>query len=145
SLRTERTIRLLTDEAGDTEAALADDSVHVAEPGRDDAARFRELELEERAAATSELVGRISQLLISAGAYGDHFLSKAVRAHGPAATTPPEVPELDPPGPGESVRLAVTAYLSRFTRGLRAADLGVRRDIDDSVHKLLVAARRLRS
>ncbi len=145
SLRTERTIRLLTDEAGNTVAELVDDSVQVVEPGRDVAARFRELELEERAAATSELVGRISQLLISAGANGGEFVSKAVRALGPAATTPPEVPELDPPGPGEPARLAVTAYLSRFTRGLRAADLGVRRDIDDSVHKLRVAARRLRS
>lgn len=145
SLRTERTIRLLTDDAGVAVAELVDDSVEVVGADGQVTARFRELELEERAGATGELIDGIGALLTGAGAVGGEFVAKSVRALGPAATEPPEVPELDPPTPDEPARLAVAAYLRRFTRDLRAADLGVRRDVDDSVHKLRVAARRLRS
>lgn len=145
TLRTERAIRMLRDDAGAVIAELVDDSVQVVGADGHVAARFRELELEEREAASAKVVKHISAALTRAGAVGGEFVAKAIRALGPDAAVPPEVPDLVPPQPDEPARLAVAAYLARYTRDLRAADLGVRRDAEDSVHQLRVAARRLRS
>lgn len=145
TLHTERTIRLLQDRSGTALAELVDDSVQVIGPDGQVAARFRELELEERDAATPSLVGSIHDALTRSGAVGGEFVAKGVRALGPDAATSPEVPEPSPPRPEQPARLAVAEYLARYTRDLRAADIGARRDAPDSVHQLRVAARRLRS
>jgi CHAD domain-containing protein len=65
----------------------------------------------------------------------------------PAATPPPEGPAPDPAGPDDPAAATVTAYLATQVRALRAADLAFRRDPDaaeDAVHRMRVAARRLR-
>lgn len=145
SLRTERRTWMLRDPSGEVIAELVDDTVHVVGADGQVSARFRELELEEGPAATSDAVERISAVLRDSGAVGGEFVAKVVRALGPEATAPPEVPEPTDPGPDVAASEAIAAYLARYTRALRAADIAVRRDSEDAVHKLRVATRRLRS
>jgi len=130
-------------------ALLTDDVVSVLDTDGVMAARFRELELEDLPdtdagliAATAAEVGRA---LASAGAVTGEFVSKAVRALGPFAAAPPEVPEPAAVTPKQPARDAIRAHLARHTRRLRAADIGTRRDLPDSVHQMRVSARRLRS
>jgi CHAD domain-containing protein len=145
---TTRTRYLLHDASGRPAAELVDDTVRVLDGSGRTSARFRELELEERDAVTGDLVTQVAEALASAGAVGGESVSKAVRALGPLAATPPEVPEPDDVGPDDPARLAVQAYVAKHTIALRAADISFRRDPDgpwDSVHRMRVAARRLRS
>jgi CHAD domain-containing protein len=130
-------------------AVLTDDLVSVLDNDGTMVARFRELELEDapdvdRAVAEST-ASAVSAVLVSAGAVTGEFVSKAVRALGPFAASPPEVSEPGEVTPDDAARDAVRAHLARHTRRLREADMGVRRDLDDSVHQMRVAARRLRS
>jgi CHAD domain-containing protein len=130
-------------------ALLTDDVVSVLDNDGTMAARFRELELEDLPevdeALASDTAERVSQRLVAAGALGGEFVSKAVRALGPFAAAPPEVPEPAPVTPAMPARDAVRAHLARHTRRLRAADMMVRRDQPDAVHQMRVSARRLRS
>lgn len=130
-------------------AVLTDDVVSVLDNDATMVARFRELELEDLpegdpadAAATAALV---SSALVGAGAVTGEFVSKAVRALGPFAASPPEIQEPGELTPSDPAGDAVRAHIARHTRRLREADLAVRRDLDDSVHQMRVAARRLRS
>ena len=130
-------------------ALLTDDLVSVLDNDATMVARFRELELEDlpdgdptQAARTAAAV---SSTLVNAGAVTGEFVSKAVRALGPFAASPPEVVEPADVTPDDPARDAVRAHIARHTRRLRGADLAVRRDLDDSVHQMRVAARRLRS
>ncbi|HEX5993697.1 MAG TPA: CYTH and CHAD domain-containing protein [Jiangellales bacterium] len=145
SLRTKRTTYVLRDDDGTEFAELVDDSVQVFGADGNVSARFRELELEERDGASEAVVQKITEVLADAGAVVGEFIAKATRALGPGATEPPEVPPREDPRPKDPARLAIAAYLARHTRELRAADLAVRRDADDAVHRLRVATRRLRS
>nr|WP_269205361.1 CHAD domain-containing protein [Motilibacter aurantiacus] len=61
------------------------------------------------------------------------------------ASAPSDVPELPPVGPKDSAATLVRAYIAGQARKLRESDLGVRRDEEDSIHQMRVAARRLRS
>lgn len=169
TLRSVRTTRVLRDAAGRPVAELVDDVVSLldgpaaeaagpateatAGAGRDTASpaapRFRELELElltdpgdELAVVLSE---QVSADLIAAGAIPGEFVAKAVRALGPTAAAPPEVPEPPEVGPADVAQLAVIAHLRRHVRALRAEDVLVRRNAEDAVHQMRVAARRLRS
>ena len=146
TLRTSRSRRLVLGARGAVIAELLDDTVHVIGPDGNVAARFRELELEERAGGKA--VARISDALTDAGAVAGEFVAKAVRALGPSASAPPEIPEAPATGPKDPARASITAYLALHARALRAADVEFRRDPDhavEPVHQLRVAARRLRS
>lgn len=145
TLVTVRTARLLRDDAGEVLAELVDDTVSVLGPDGQVAARFRELELEDRPGVDPSLVQPVVEALIAAGATTAAYASKAAHALGPAAGAPSEVPPPDPATPADPARAAVQAHLRRHVRALRAADRGVRRDQDDAVHQMRVAARRLRS
>lgn len=145
SLRTERTTWVLRDPSGEPIAELVDDTVHVVGADGHVSARFRELELEEGPAATTAAIERIGAVLHDSGAVGGEFVAKVVRALGQGAAAPPEVPEPTVPSPDAPAREAIAAYLARYTRALRTADVAVRRDSEDAVHKLRVATRRLRS
>lgn len=144
TLRTTRTTLLLDGPAGDA-VELVDDTVSVVDGSGHVAARFRELELEEREGTPPELVEDVTEALLGAGAVGGEFVSKAVRALGPQATAPPEVPEPGDVKPKDPARAAIQAYVAQHTRVLRWADLAVRQDAEDSVHQMRVGARRLRS
>jgi len=130
-------------------ALLTDDVVSVLDPGGATAARFREVELEDLPGADAALAAAsaldVGRALAVAGAVTGEFVSKAVRALGPFATAPPEVPEPAVVTPKQPARDAIQAHLARHTRRLRAADIGVRRDQPDAVHQMRVSARRLRS
>lgn len=170
TLRTERYPIELMGEVDGSPIALAiltDDVVSVVDTDGSIAARFRELELEDvpttaetaaaaggdapddrlaaAALARDDLASAVSESLIRAGAVTGEFVSKAVRALGPFATAPPEIPEPSQVTPDDPARDAIAAHLARHTRALRRADVMVRRDQHDAVHQMRVAARRLRS
>ena len=130
-------------------AILTDDSVSVLDNDGAMVAKFRELELEDHPDAHADVAVasavRVSAVLTSAGAVTGEFVSKAVRALGPFAAAPPEVSDPADVTPDDPARDAVRAHIARHTRRLREADIAVRRDLDDSVHQMRVAARRLRS
>lgn len=130
-------------------AILTDDVVSVLDNDGTMVARFRELELEDSPdadpAVAADLAAVVSRALVAAGAVTGEFVSKAVRALGPFAAAPPEVPEPPTVTPRDPARDAVRAHIARHTRRLRAADMMVRRDAEDAVHQMRVAARRIRS
>jgi inorganic triphosphatase YgiF len=124
-------------------AELTDDSVSVLD-GSHVAARFRELEVETREATPDE-VAAVVDALVASGAIEGGLPSKAVRALGPAAMAPPDVPEEPEVGPDDPAGSAIRAYLARHTAAFLTQDLRVRRDLPDAVHQMRVAARRIRS
>jgi CHAD domain-containing protein len=147
TLRTTRHVRHVLDADGRPAAELVDDTVQVINGSGQASAQFRELEL-ELSGAPPELVDHIVTQLDQSGAVSGEFISKPVRALGPRAVAAPEVPEPDEVGADEPASAAVQAFIALHTRALRAADLVFRRDPDgpwDAVHKMRVAARRLRS
>ncbi|MBD0292985.1 MAG: CYTH and CHAD domain-containing protein [Jiangellaceae bacterium] len=148
TLRTTRTTNVVRDASGRIVAELVDDLVRVVDDSGRPVAQFRELEVEERDGVAPRLVEQLVEKLTGSGAVAGEMVSKAVRALGPQASAPSEVPEPADVGPGEPVRDAVRAYLARHTRALRAADLAYRRDPEagaEPVHDMRVAIRRLRS
>lgn len=144
TLRTTRA-RWLIRAGGDDAGELVDDTVHVVGADGAVAARFRELELEERHGGP--LIATVAAALTEAGAVGGEFVAKVVRALGPNAAAPPEVPVVPAPRPKDPAHDTLVAYLSLHVRALRAADVAFRREPADpeAVHQLRVAARRLRS
>ena len=148
TLRTTRHVRHVLDADGRPAAELVDDTVQVINGSGQASAQFRELELELSGDAPPELIDHVVTQLDQSGAVSGEFISKPVRALGPRAAAAPEVPEPDEVGADEPASAAVQAFIALHTRALRAADLVFRRDPDgpwDAVHKMRVAARRLRS
>jgi inorganic triphosphatase YgiF len=146
TLRTERRPYLVLAADGHVIAEVTDDTVSVLD-GPHVAARFRELEVESRE-GTDEEIAVIVAALVESGAIEGGLPSKAVRALGPAATAPPDVPtpgSVGAVGPKEPAGTAVRAHLARHTTAFLDQDLRVRRGLPDSVHQMRVAARRLRS
>lgn len=144
TLLTERTPQALLDANGNEVAELTDDTVSVVDGDRV-LVRFRELELEQHAEIAEGDLDAAIALLQEAGAVAGEFVSKAVRALGPMATAPSDIPEPPAVTAKDPAAQLVRAHLVTHVRALRDADLGVRRDEPDSVHKMRVAARRLRS
>jgi CHAD domain-containing protein len=148
TLRTTRTVYGVRDATARQVAELVDDTVRVIDGSGQPSAQFRELELEVSDQAPVEVVTYVVGALNESGAVTGEFISKAVRALGPQASAPPEVPEPDEVGPDDPAGAAVQAFIALHARALRAADLAFRRDPEgpwDAVHKMRVAARRLRS
>jgi inorganic triphosphatase YgiF len=148
TLRTTRHVHHVLDASGQQAAELVDDTVRVIDGSGQASAQFRELELELAEGASQDLVEHVVTTLDESGAVTGEFISKVVRALGSQATAPPEVPEPEHVGPDDPAAAAVQAFIAMHTRALRAADLNFRRDPEgpwDSVHKMRVAARRLRS
>ncbi|HZN20748.1 MAG TPA: CYTH and CHAD domain-containing protein [Micromonosporaceae bacterium] len=88
-----RTVRRgyeLRDGSGGVLAEVADDTVSVLD-GRRTKLRFREIEVERRGCDREQL-DRVEAALRAAGATGGGFTPKHVRALGPAASAPPELP-----------------------------------------------------
>jgi CHAD domain-containing protein len=143
TLASERTTLVLRGADGTALAELVDDTVSV-EGGGHNQATFRELEVEDTGGG-EDVLAAVAAALRDAGAVGGEFVPKVVRALGPQATAP-----ADPPLPiavdaRDPVNDLVAATLRRYTRLLMSCDVGVRRGLDDSVHQMRVAIRRLRS
>jgi CHAD domain-containing protein len=131
---------------GDDEAQLAElvqDDVSVLEDD-DVVGRFTELELEKRAVDVRGL-GDIAEVLRQAGALSAEPIPKAVRAIGPRATAPSDIPARPAIGPGEPAGNAVKAALIAAVERLLRNDPHARRRDEEGVHQVRVAARRLRS
>ncbi|MBI1350924.1 MAG: CHAD domain-containing protein [Actinomycetales bacterium] len=146
TLQTERAPHLLRDEDGRPLVEVVDDIVSVLRDGRT-VTVFREVEVEAIDAddeRTAELMSRVSDVLLALGAEASS-VSKAAGALGPRTAEPPDVPEWPIPDPDGLAVDAIRAVLAKHVRHLLMADIGVRRDLPDSVHQMRVAARRIRS
>jgi CHAD domain-containing protein len=146
NIRTLRRRVELHDAEGEALAEVVDDEVSVLDGGRV-AARFRELEVELREHAGSDLAGAVVGRLRDAGAAEEEAPTpKVVRALGPRALDPPDVrppPRLAKTGPaGDVLRAAVAASVARLVAHDPVVRLG---EDPEGVHQARVATRRLRS
>ncbi|SEC69649.1 CHAD domain-containing protein [Amycolatopsis tolypomycina] len=139
-LRTDRFAHRLTDATGATIATLTDDHV-TGEVGGETVHidSWRELELELDPAADPGLLDEFDRALIAAGASASPWSSKLRRLIGDRVPKQAGLPKK--PTAGDVVVAALREQHGR----LRRADVGVRLDVDDSVHQMRVAIRKLRS
>ncbi|MEP6760272.1 MAG: CYTH and CHAD domain-containing protein [Sporichthyaceae bacterium] len=143
TLRTQRTTYDAHGADDELLAEVVDDHVEAMQGDRS-AARFREVEVEDRGGGSSVL-DEIGDVLRAAGAVGGEFQPKVVRALGRRATSAPEPPEPNEVKPEDPARAAITALLRRHVRRLIALDVDVRFGADDAVHQMRVTSRRLRA
>ena len=124
---------------------LVDDHVTVTRPGSQPTT-FREIEIEllDDTAETHHAMAELGSLLQAAGAQPSS-VSKAARALGERTQQPPDVVAYPMPRPDALAADALRAIISPDVIRFLHADVDVRRDADDAVHQLRVAARRLRS
>jgi CHAD domain-containing protein len=143
TLRTDRSVyRILGADEAEL-AELVDDTVSVLDRRRV-VARFREVEVERRAADDSAM-GWLRERLVAAGAVEGAFTPKVVHALGPLATEPGDLPEPPELTAGASAGSVVRYSMATGVRRLVEHDAPVRRRAPDAVHQMRVACRRLRS
>src|SRR3954468_3857695 len=99
TLRTQRALSILCGEAGEELGEVVDDSVSVLE-GRRVLARFREVEVVAIGLAEPARL-ELRRRLVEAGASDADPLPQVVRALGPRAAAPGEVPLPTPVGPSD--------------------------------------------
>ncbi|WP_068395912.1 CYTH and CHAD domain-containing protein [Kribbia dieselivorans] len=87
----------------------------------------------------------VAQVLADAGATPADHASKLARALGDDAPSPTQWPSTQKLRGRATAKEAMQAHLGQHVRALIDQDRRVRVDADDSVHKMRVAARRLRS
>jgi CHAD domain-containing protein len=130
-LRTRRVETPLCDEAGRTLALVAQDDVTARTD--DGEQRWREVEV-ELVDGAPEVLAAVERRLRRAGARPATGPSKLARALGPRLRAP-----------GQKKVNPVLAYAREQRDAIQAYDPGVRRGEGESVHKMRVATRRLRS
>jgi CHAD domain-containing protein len=144
-LDTERKVVVLRDRHGRKLAEVVDDEVSLVD-GTRVAARFRELEVEFTEDASATLVASVTARLRAAGAGQPDPVPKIVRALGPRAAEPPDVPTAPRLDRTSTPIDVVRATIASGTQRLLANDPVVRRGSDpEGVHQARVATRRLRS
>ncbi len=135
----------LVDPDGKPQAEIVDDEVSVLD-GRRVAARFRELEVEIIESAPTSLAADVVARLRGAGAGDPDPTPKIVRALGPRALAPPEIPASGTVARDSAAAEVVRNTIAASVRRLIAHDAGVRSGDDpEFVHQARVATRRLRS
>ena len=140
TISTTRTERPLLDPDGRVLALVADDLVStalIADPAADQ--QWRELEV-ELVDGDRALLKEVDRRLRAAGARRSADPAKIARALD--GRWPAEVPAAGPPGSAAAV---VGDYIRAQREAIVGRDPRVRRDEPDSVHKMRVATRRLRS
>ena len=131
---------------GDDETELAlvvHDEVAVIE-NEQVVTRFREIELEGLEVGLRELIA-IGDALQEVGAVPSEPVPKAVRALGPRATAPPDVPSAPRLAPYAPASEAIEALLARSVTRLISNHAAARLGDEEGVHQMRVAMRRLRS
>ena len=149
-LVTRRSVHRLLDADGELLAEVADDAVTATDLRTGDpshgvqvrggsvtASSWREIEVEAGPSGTEELLARVGDLLIAAGARPSTSPSKLVRALGPT----PQRPPIDA---DSTLADLVSQYVGTQAEAIVAGDLGLRLG-HDVVHPTRVAIRRLRS
>jgi CHAD domain-containing protein len=144
-LRTRRARIDLVDDDGKPQAEVVDDEVSVLD-GRRVAARFRELEVEITEDAPTDLAAEVVRRLREAGAGDPDPTPKIVRALGPRALAPSDVPPAEPVTSASTASDVVRNTVAGAVHRLVTHDAGVRLGDDpEFVHQARVATRRLRS
>jgi CHAD domain-containing protein len=148
TLKTRRRVFTVLSADGRPLVEIVDDRVQAsrdtAQDGQSGPETWRELEAEILADGDVQTLGAVSKVLQQAGATPSAAPSKLARALGPIG--PPVVPP--PPetvSPKAPVADVVAAYAAQHVRQLQLQDRRLRQDLPDSVHKMRVSARRLRS
>jgi len=144
SVTTTRREYALCDAEGAIIARVCDDQVTARRlDGSDPEHSWREWEVELDGASPT-LLDAVEEQLLTAGASPARVSSKLVRTLGelpPALPAPPSKKELARGTVGQ----VLVAHLSEHTASLHAQDAGVRAGRAESIHRLRIAARRLRS
>jgi CHAD domain-containing protein len=146
TLRNRRVVYRLLAKDGTALAEFCDDTVTATVPEGDGSATsssWREWEV-ELVEGSRKLLSAANELAITAGAKPAAAGSKLARARGLPASDRAELIEREPSKRGPA-GVVVLAHLRDQVDTLKAFDPEVRRDQPDSVHKMRVAARRLRS
>jgi CHAD domain-containing protein len=139
-IATVRRQRVLQDEAGNSLAEVADDTVSAQSMGEvTTLSQWREIEV-ELTGGGRRLLKAADARLREAGLRAPGYAAKLERALAGRQPGAPPRPPAD--GPAGDV---VLAYLGEQAAALKANDPRVRRDEPDSVHQMRVASRRLRS
>ncbi len=143
TLRTERARHELLNADGAALAELAIDEV-IAERG-ERTARWSEAEVELADGADPGLLDALEGRLADAGLTRSAAPSKLHRALAETGARPPAGDRAAPPADDTAAGTHVLAYVRRQVRAIVEYDPAVRREVPDSVHRMRVATRRLRS
>ncbi len=137
-ISTDRTVDLLYDPAGTPIAEFSDDKV-IASAGEGERQQWREWELElaEGASASRDLLDRLANRLLDAGATPAGHGSKLARVLAGGATDDEKAPK----SAADPIHKAVAEQVSQMVEWDRA----VRADVYDSVHQMRVTTRKIRS
>ncbi|NUO60156.1 MAG: CYTH and CHAD domain-containing protein [Hamadaea sp.] len=142
-LRSDRDVRDLVDADGRLLAEVSVDAVHAQRlAGGDDSAQWTEIEVELADGADPAFLDKVDKRLRKAGVRPSKSSSKLARAL--AETAPKKLA----PGPAEDLVTAgdhVLAYVRAQRDAIVELDPAVRQDVEDSVHSMRVATRRMRS
>lgn len=144
-LKTRRTVHRLYGSGDQLLAEVADDQVTAEILGDElTVTTWREIEV-ELVNGERDLLAAAGELLAQAGAEPAPTASKL--AHALGDRLPPDFARPHPPGwpKPSSAGFAVLAYLREQVDALIGADAAVREERHDSVHKMRVATRRMRS
>ncbi|MFJ5993844.1 CHAD domain-containing protein [Streptomyces sp. NPDC092370] len=142
-LRSDRDVRHLLDADGRLLAEMSVDTVHAERlTGRGGEARWTEIEVELADGTDPALLDKLEKRLRKAGVRPSASSSKLARALEETAAV-----EQRASAPGKPVTAGdhVLAYVRIQRDAIVELDPAVRRDIEDSVHGMRVATRRLRS
>jgi CHAD domain-containing protein len=138
-LKTRRVVHRLLDAEGQVLAELCDDHVTAEVTGAEPES-WREWEL-ELVNGPAELLTAAEPVLLAAGAHPAAGPSKLARALGDRVRPAEKWQLPDKPSGADAFR----AYAVDQVKAIKLRDPEVRRDLPDSVHKMRVATRRLRS
>jgi CHAD domain-containing protein len=141
-ISTDRTVDLLYGPDGSAIAEFCDDKV-IASTGEGDPLRWREWELElvEGATATDDLLDRLSNRLLDAGASPAGHGSKLARVLAGSADEDEDEEPQGEPTYVDPIHAAVAEQVDELVKWDRA----VRADVYDSVHQMRVTTRKIRS
>jgi CHAD domain-containing protein len=134
TLETRRTAVRLRGDGGEVLAEIADDRVRGESGGR--TRRWREIEV-ELAAGSPEVLDAVGERLCAAGARPSRAPSKLARLLA--------IPRPAPPAAPRTAADVIVAYVAEQVATILAYDPRVRLREYDSVHKMRVAVRRIRS
>lgn len=141
-LRSSRDVRHLLDDGGGLLAELSTDTVHAERlTGDGGTARWTEIEVELADGGDPALLDAVDKRLRKTGVRPAAAPSKLARALEETGTPPPAAR----PAEHDTAGGHVLAYLREQADALLTHDIGLRRDHPDSVHRMRVATRRLRS